>query len=69
MTPISICYDTIDVENEVAGKVPAEVFIYGPGHFDKGEVSANRPNASYPPADKKDEMMERWLCLAGIIQE
>ena len=62
-------FNTSDVENELAEKVPAEVFIYGPGHFDKGEASADRPNASYPAADEKDEMMERWLRLAGIIQE
>ena len=61
-------FNTIDVENEVAGKVPAEVFIYGPGHFSKGEVNANRPNASFPAA-KKVEMNERWLRLAGIIKE
>ena len=61
-------FNTIDVENEVAGKVPAEVFIYGPGHFDKGEVNANKPTKSYP-AKEQESMMERWRLLAGIIEE
>jgi hypothetical protein len=61
-------FNTIDVGNKVGGKVPAEVFIYGPGHFDKGEASASKPAESYSAKEEKS-MAERWRLLAGIIQE
>lgn len=61
--------NTDDVENELAEKVPAEVFIYGPGHFDRGEVNANKPTKSFPASENPEMKMERWLRLAGIIQE
>lgn len=62
-------FNTTDVENELAEKVPSEIFIYGPGHFDTGEASAYEPNSSYPATNLKNETTERWLCLAGIIKE
>lgn len=75
--------NTSDVKNAMAEKIPAELFIYGPGEFDHGEADANKPQEAFPPAEDKGEkqkpenagrvhngqvMVERWQRLAGIIK-
>lgn len=38
--------NTDSVKKYVAGKTPAEVHIYGPGHFSHGEADPNKPDLS-----------------------
>lgn len=38
--------NTDSVKKFVAGKTPAEVHIYGPGHFSHGEADPNKPDLS-----------------------
>lgn len=65
--------NTADVKNAMAEKIPAELFIYGPGEFDHGEADAKEPSESFP-ASKEDEKvskkesidLDRWMLLAGI---
>ena len=71
--------NTADVKNAMAGKIPAELFIYGPGEFSHGEADANTPQEAFPAAEdekqKKESInksvdqiiIERWQKLAGII--
>lgn len=35
--------NTNAVEGELGGKVPSEIYIYGPGEFEKGEANPNKP--------------------------
>lgn len=63
--------NTKDVEGALAKKIPSELFVYGPGEFDKGHADANKPSDAFPPADKKETKKEsfsldRWAVLAGI---
>lgn len=74
--------NTIDVERNMAGKIPAELHIYGPGEFAHNEANPNSPDKSFDPAGdaeagKKpaenagrrynaDPILERWNRLAGI---
>jgi hypothetical protein len=74
--------NTVDVEQNMAGKIPAELHIYGPGEFAHDEADPNRPDKSFDPsgeaeAGKKpaensgrryslDPILERWSRLAGI---
>ena len=39
--------NTNAVEKELGGKVPAEVYIYGPGEFEKGEANPNKPTKTF----------------------
>jgi hypothetical protein len=41
------------VKDKVAGKVDAEVFMYGPGKFDKNEADPNNPSMKFPAKKKK----------------
>jgi hypothetical protein len=47
--------NTKDVESHMAGKIPSELFIYGPGEFAHGEADPNSPNASYAPSSQKSQ--------------
>ena len=62
--------NTSEVEAAVAEKVPAELFVYGPGEFAHGEADPNRPTKSFPKANKKVRKegidLARWAALAGI---
>ena len=75
--------NTSDVKNAMAEKIPAELFIYGPGEFDHGEANAEEPAEAFPPAEDEEKqklesinhhrknnsmMIERWQKLAGIIK-
>lgn len=75
--------NTKDVESALAGKIPAELFVYGPGEFAHGQADANNPKDSFPAAEEKDKkkssenssrnregqiMIERWQKLAGLIK-
>lgn len=66
--------NTTDVEKAMANKIPAELFVYGPGEFAHGEADANKPKDAFPPAEKKENkklegqiIIERWQKLAGLI--
>jgi len=39
-----------DVKNALGGKVPAEVFLYGPGEFEKNQANPESPNQEFPAA-------------------
>jgi len=61
------------VKGALAGKVPAELFLYGPGKYQEKASDPNQPNQKYPAA-KEDEKktqaesidLSRWKLLAGI---
>jgi hypothetical protein len=57
--------NTDDVSN-IAGKVPAELHIYGPGHFDTGEASAEDPDQSYEAGEKEKKVAE---IIKKIVRE
>ncbi len=42
--------NTKDVEASMAGKIPAELHIYGPGLFSHNEANPETPNKSFDPA-------------------
>lgn len=57
------------VRDQLAGKVPAEVHLYGPGHFSKGGADPTKPSESFPPAEKTQKEgvdLDRWALLAGL---
>jgi len=71
--------NTDEVEGAVAGQVPSELHVYGPGEFAHDEADPENPNKSYPESDDLDPrgiserrrreseiIMERWNYLAGI---
>lgn len=66
--------NTSDVKSALANKIPAELFVYGPGEFDHGEADAKKPAEAFPAkedADKEKTKSERidlsrWNVLAGI---
>ena len=64
--------NTDEVEAAVGGKVPSELFVYGPGEFDHGEADPHIPNKAFPPKKSKNEsvsrntVLERWARIAGI---
>lgn len=75
--------NTKDVEAAMANKIPAELFVYGPGEFAHGQADANNPKDAFPPAKEKEDkksvqnsnryregqiMIERWQKLAGLIK-
>ena len=58
-------YDDADQNTDavvasLGGKVPAEVYIYGPGEFDKGHATPNKPTKSFQssssPSVKKNKL-------------
>lgn len=65
--------NTSEVEAAVAEKVPAELFIYGPGEFAHGEADPNNPTKSFPKGDRKGQKesfdLARWERLAGISKK
>ena len=40
--------NTKEVSAKIAGKEPAELFVYGPGEFAHGEADPNKPNEKHP---------------------
>ena len=62
--------NTHEVEDALAEKIPSELFVYGPGEFDKGEADPENPNDKFPPKKNesvdRDSIIERWRSLAGI---
>ena len=52
--------NTINV-SKLGGKIPSELYIYGPGHFSDGSVNPNTPNQSFSEkdADKKEDEKKR----------
>lgn len=62
--------NTSEVEAAVAEKVPAELFIYGPGEFAHGEADPDRPTKSFARGTKKTQKesfdLTRWERLAGL---
>jgi len=76
--------NTVDVEQNMAGKIPAELHIYGPGEFEHNEADPNSPDKSFEPGDEEkagkkpaensgrkystDPILERWNRLAGLIK-
>jgi len=60
--------NTSEVEQALAEKTPSELFIYGPGEFDKGEANPNVPSKSHPAKKQKFENFDlsRWNKLAGL---
>jgi len=71
--------NTDEVEAAVAGQVPAELHVYGPGEFAHDEADPERPNKSFDASEDLDPrgiserrrresamIMERWSYLAGI---
>lgn len=62
--------NTDEVEAAIAEKVPAELFVYGPGEFAHGEADPNKPTKSFPKGDKKTQKegvdLGRWALLAGL---
>lgn len=51
--------NTDQVKAAIADKVPAELFIYGPGEFAHGEADPNKPNEKFEKAVK--ETLARYL--------
>lgn len=51
--------NTDQVKAAVAGKVPAELFIYGPGEFAHNEADPNKPNEKFEK--KVAEVLTRYL--------
>lgn len=69
----SVNTDAVKTALEADPDVDAEVYIYGPGHFSKGEADPNSPTDAVLPKtkDKKNTKSEgldldRWLKLAGL---
>lgn len=63
--------NTINV-SKLGGKIPSELYIYGPGHFSDGSVNPNTPNQSFSEkdADKKKDQKERVSeVIRKIIRE
>lgn len=75
--------NTKDVEKNMAGKIPAELHIYGPGEFAHNEADPDSPDKSFEPAGeeeigkktenyrrryRKDPILERWCHLAGLLK-
>lgn len=66
--------DAVKTALEADPDVDAEVYIYGPGHFSKGEADPNNPTDKIIPKEKDEEKktksegldLDRWLKLAGI---
>ena len=52
--------NTINV-SRLGGKIPSELYIYGPGHFSDGSVNPNTPNQSFSEKDanKKEDEKKR----------
>lgn len=53
--------NTRDVEAQLAKKIPSELHIYGPGHFDAGEVSADAPTKSFSEKEKVKEALKKII--------
>lgn len=73
--------NTDEVETAVAGQVPAELHIYGPGEFAHDEADPENPNKSFPGNEEidtrgvsetrrisSDPILERWNRLAGLLK-
>ena len=63
--------NTINV-SKLGGKIPSELYIYGPGHFSDGSVDPNTPNQSFSErdADKKEaEKKKISEVIRKIIRE
>jgi len=73
--------NTDEVEAAVAGQVPAELHVYGPGEFAHDEADPERPNKSFDAVDdydprgiserkriSSDPILERWNRLAGLLK-
>lgn len=66
--------DAVKSSLEADPEVDAEVYIYGPGHFSKGEADPNNPSDKILPKEKtvdsktKSESLDldRWIKLAGL---
>jgi hypothetical protein len=62
--------NTDEVEAAIAKKVPAELFVYGPGEFAHGEADPETPTKSFPKGkqmtQKEGVDMDRMLLLAGL---
>ena len=73
--------NTVDVEKFMAGQIPSELHIYGPGEFAHNEADPEKPDKSFEPAGQEtsgkkqesvgrrlkiDPLLERWNKLAGI---
>lgn len=68
--------NTDEVEAAVGGRVPSELYVYGPGEFAHGGADPENPNKKFPPAkavvesagDASNQILERWNRLAGLIK-
>jgi hypothetical protein len=58
--------NTEEVKGAIAGEVPAEVFIYGPGEFAHGEADPDDPDEAFPPIREGRDLASRWNVLSGI---
>jgi hypothetical protein len=63
--------NTVNV-SKLGGKIPSELYIYGPGHFSDGSVNPNTPNQSFSEKDadkKKDEKKRVSEVIRKIIRK
>lgn len=58
-----------DVQSALAGKVPAEVFLYGPGEFAHGAANAENPNKEFPAAPEEAVKEYRLKKLNHMLRE
>lgn len=60
------------VKAALAGKVPAELFLYGPGKFQDKASDPNNPNQKFSKSEEEKKKqtesidLERWSRLAGL---
>lgn len=58
--------NTDDVAS-IGGKMPAELHVYGPGHFVNNEADPNKPNQSFEPEEEKRKKVAEMI--KKIIRE
>ena len=58
-----------DVQNALAGKVPAEVFLYGPGEFAHGAANPENPSKEFPAATEETVKEYRLRKLNHMLRE
>jgi hypothetical protein len=60
--------NTDEVEAAIAGKVPVELDVYGPGEFEHGEADPNKPTKKFPAKKDKEDVKEEGLDLGRILE-
>ena len=58
--------NTDEVEAAIAGKVPVELDVYGPGEFAHGEADPNKPTKKFPAKKGKEDVKGEGLDLGRL---